>query len=808
MATSDNWWSGGNTAWGGYDKKDEKMASAYKDWAMSKDNYHWGKFVDENKQVSDAWSKHQKWDENKPQDGYTDLDKWSFGQDYYGRNSDPKAGNYQAWNMRKVADQHAEWAPSAGFSDDDIVATHSFKHPKIATNEKLAGREHWKSFDMPAVQDKWASHYNTIYGTSDSAAEGLAKFDHINNSEKTMKKKANDDWMSGSVGGQEGPPQQQTEAQKFKDKKTQQVQNAIQQGGGGGYSEPGPNPYQNTSQGERNIQGVKRHSQVMGPQSDQPTSSSPMLQRNPTEAPDTNWEEYTKSQPDLYYDWYDGGHRDNMTMGEYGKKHYDEYGKAEGRMTDWSSDDEGADFEAYTRGNEDLYQAWVDSIDLNNPVTAAAFGEKHWYKHGKAEGRTLNQVQQAQDFKDQKTKEVQETIKNGGGNIQGQWGDAYDGQDLWGLAKSGDSDAMKALHGRIQTNLDSEGELTRDTFNRIAGRELSYEDAKTVGWKGDQASWDRGSMKGPDVQIPPVDPIVINDPPRNSTIVNNDDGSEYGRTTNDDWMSGSVGGQEGPPQPNQGGSKKYPPGYGGSIGSDPWTFRTADFQDSDLDGIDDRDQPGPGQPKGKRTWGGDGGQEGPPPPPIDEDRIKYSTGQEAFEDIPGYPGFGGSEDKRDIRPDYFDPAVRDTIRNKDKRISVDFGWGGSPRKPKTDSSGMPKWKPDPNQASGRAYDVNPINGSSTFRNNPRLHTFRDDVDFGFQDRIFSPPGREWPVKQPQANPIGIGNVGGSSSKNYNQRLHEIKSRLTSEHGFEMPGQPKRSYWRPEDDWRHRVTWDV
>ena len=85
-APSDNWWSGGNTAWGGYDKKDEKMSGAYKDWAMSNDNYHWGKFVDENKSIQQGW-------ESNRQEGYGDKEKWEYGKDYYSKNSGPKQGS-------------------------------------------------------------------------------------------------------------------------------------------------------------------------------------------------------------------------------------------------------------------------------------------------------------------------------------------------------------------------------------------------------------------------------------------------------------------------------------------------------------------------------------------------------------------------------------------------------------------------------------------------------------------------------------------------------------------------------------------
>jgi len=47
----------------------------------------------------------------------------------------------------------------------------------------------------------------------------------------------------------------------------------------------------------------------------------------------------------------------------------------------------------------------------------------------------------------------------------------------------------------------------------------------------------------------------------------------------------------------------YQPGYGGSIGKET-EVRTADFRDSDGDGVDDRDQSGPGQPH----WRGSAGQ--------------------------------------------------------------------------------------------------------------------------------------------------------------------------------------------------------
>ena len=225
---------------------------------------------------------------------------------------------------------------------------------------------------------------------------------------------------------------------------------------------------------------------------------------NPTEI---DWDQYTTNQYDLRKAWESEGSGESAS--DWGKRHYNTSGKAEGRQTDWISDDEGADWEGYTKSNKDLNAHWQSQ---GGDQTAAEFGESHWYSHGKEEGRTLNQ-QQAQDFKDKKTQEVQNAIKDGGGNVQGQWGDNYDGQDLWGLAKSGEPGAMKALHGRIKTNKDTGGEITRDTFNQIAGRELSYEDAKTAGWKGDQSSWDSGSMKGDDIKFSTGQEAFENIPP-------------------------------------------------------------------------------------------------------------------------------------------------------------------------------------------------------------------------------------------------------------------------------------------------------
>ena len=79
----------------------------------------------------------------------------------------------------------------------------------------------------------------------------------------------------------------------------------------------------------------------------------------------------------------------------WGKRHYNTSGKAEGRQTDWISDDEGADWEGYIKSNKDLNDHWQSQ---GGDQTAAEFGESHWYSHGKEEGRTLNQ-QQAKNMK-------------------------------------------------------------------------------------------------------------------------------------------------------------------------------------------------------------------------------------------------------------------------------------------------------------------------------------------------------------------------------------------------------------------------
>ena len=51
-------------------------------------------------------------------------------------------------------------------------------------------------------------------------------------------------------------------------------------------------------------------------------------------------------------------------------------------------------------------------------------------------------------------------------------------------------------------------------------------------------------------------------------------------------------------QPLPGPINEFPEGYGGSLGARAGLIRTADFRDSDGDGVDDRDQAGPGMPKG------------------------------------------------------------------------------------------------------------------------------------------------------------------------------------------------------------------
>ena len=99
-----------------------------------------------------------------------------------------------------------------------------------------------------------------------------------------------------------------------------------------------------------------------------------------------DWDQYTTNQYDLRKAWESEGSGESAS--DWGKRHYNTSGKAEGRQTDWISDDEGADWEGYTKSNKDLNDHWQS---LGGDQTAAEFGESHWYNHGKKEGRTLNQ---------------------------------------------------------------------------------------------------------------------------------------------------------------------------------------------------------------------------------------------------------------------------------------------------------------------------------------------------------------------------------------------------------------------------------
>ena len=67
------------------------------------------------------------------------------------------------------------------------------------------------------------------------------------------------------------------------------------------------------------------------------------------------------------------------------------------------------------------------------------------------------------------------------------------------------------------------------------------------------------------------------------------------------------------PTPSPGGNGQYPPGYGDRIDAPPGTFFTADFRDSDGDGIDDRTQPGPGMPPPGESKPGHSGPKPPGP---------------------------------------------------------------------------------------------------------------------------------------------------------------------------------------------------
>ena len=123
---------------------------------------------------------------------------------------------------------------------------------------------------------------------------------------------------------------------------------------------------------------------------------------NPTEI---DWDQYTTNQYDLRKAWESESSGESAAV--WGKRHYNTSGKAEGRPTDWISDDEGADWEGYTKSNKDLNAHWQSQ---GGDQTAAEFGESHWYNHGKEEGRNLTQQQKAQEFKDKKVEEVKNNI--------------------------------------------------------------------------------------------------------------------------------------------------------------------------------------------------------------------------------------------------------------------------------------------------------------------------------------------------------------------------------------------------------------
>ena len=202
-------------------------------------------------------------------------------------------------------------------------------------------------------------------------------------------------------------------------------------------------------------------------------------------------------------------------------------------------------------------------------------------------------------------------------------------------------------------------------------------------------------------------------------------------------------------------SNKYPPGYGARIGAPPGSIFTMDFQDYDADGIDDRYQSGPGQSRAE--YGGPPQDFNPGVPPNGGGDIKFPTAR-----IPQGPGT--INDPNRISGDYLIPPPRDW---SPKRRS---------RPPSTET--MPKWKKDPNQASGREYDVNPIQPWS-----PQKETRYPPFDDIYAEAY----------TQPKANPRGIGNVGRSSSNYFNDRLNNIQSKLTSEYGFEMPGNKERPH---------------
>jgi len=175
-----------------------------------------------------------------------------------------------------------------------------------------------------------------------------------------------------------------------------------------------------------------------------------------------DWNQYTTNQHDLRKAWESEGSGESAAV--WGKRHYNTSGKAEGRPTDWISDDEGADWEGYTKSNKDLNDHWQS---LGGDQTAAEFGESHWYNHGKKEGRTLTQQQKAQDFKDKKVEEVKNNID---------WNqyttNQYDLRKAWESEGSGESAA-------------DWGKRHYNTFGKADGRQTDWiSDDEGADWEG------------------------------------------------------------------------------------------------------------------------------------------------------------------------------------------------------------------------------------------------------------------------------------------------------------------------------------
>jgi hypothetical protein len=136
--------------------------------------------------------------------------------------------------------------------------------------------------------------------------------------------------------------------------------------------------------------------------------------------------------------------------------------------------------------------------------------------------------------------------------------------------------------------------------------------------------------------------------------------------------------------------------------------------------------------------------------------------------ISGGPGSRGPVVQPAVEPDYFDPRVRDAIRNRDGRISEGFEWinpdvekrssriPGMPKAP-YEGSRMPEWKRDPSQASGREYDVNPIESPFSPKKKQPFQPwpfFGHDYEIDFEPPMYTSGGRSDNIRSIADNRFG------------------------------------------------------